>query len=123
MIFINLLFSFVSKHVVFKVALGIKALTTVFWAYKRLFAPMDTHVHLIVLANAEYFSTLKIGAAEGLRARVQVHMLVETGLPREHLLAPFVLAFEFLIDFTFLRSFPSPLGLELRLDLGYFFCG
>ena len=102
-----------SKHVIFKVALGIKALTTVFWARKRLFAAMDTHVHHIVLANAEYFSTLWKVAAKGLRALMQVHMLIKSRLSREDFIACFVLTFKFLINFSFLRSFPSPVSLEL----------
>ena len=100
----NLLFSTVSQHVVFEVALGIKALAALFGAYEGLLTAMDTHVHHEVLTDAEHFSTFRVGAPERLSAFVQVHMLVEPGLPRENLGAPFVLALEFLIDFIFLCS-------------------
>ena len=114
----NLLFSSVSQHVVFEVALGVKALAALFGAYEGLLTAMDTHVHHEVLTDAEHFSTFRVGAPERLSAFVQVQMLVEPGLPRENLGAPFVLALEFLIDFIFLCSFPSALRPNFRLAHG-----
>ena len=117
-IFYNLLFSSVSQHVVFEVALGVKALAAIFGADEGLFTAVDTHVHHVVLADAEYFSALRIGAPEWLSALVQVHMLVESSLPRENLRAAFELTLEFLINFIFLCSFPSAPSSSLRLAHG-----
>ena len=98
-----------SQHVVFEVALGVEALAAIFGAQEGLLTAMDTHVHHIVLTDAEYFSTLRIGAPEWLSALVQVQMLVEPSLPRENLSAAFELTLEFLI-FVFLCSFPLALS-------------
>lgn len=114
--FHNLLFSTVSQHVVFEVALGVKALSAIiFGADEGFFTAMDTHVHHVVLADAEYFSALRIGAPEWLSTLVQVHMLVETSLPGENLGAAFELTLEFLINFIFLCSFLSAPSPSLRL--------
>ena len=107
-----------SQHVVFEVALGVKAHAAIFGADKGLFTAVDTHVHHVVLADAEYFSALGIGAPEWLSALVQVHMLVESSLPRENLRAAFELTLEFLINFIFLCSFPSAPSSSLRLAHG-----
>ena len=110
----NLLFASVPQHVVFKVALSIKALTAIFGACKGLFTAMNTHMHHIVLANAEYFSTLMKSASEGLRACMQMQMLIEAGLSSEDLHTAFVLALEFFVNFTFLWAFTATLNLGLR---------
>ena len=95
-----------SKHVVLKIALSIEPLTAIFRAREGFFAPMYTHVDHVVLADAEYFSTLRKSAPVGLRASMQVKMLVQASFPRKNLHTAFVLALELLIGLAFLRTPP-----------------
>ena len=72
---------------VFEVTLGVKALAAVQKTREVFLTSMNTHMHFIVLAHAENFSTLGKGTLEWFRPIVQVHMLFKTSLSGEFFIA------------------------------------